>query len=164
MWGQPIKSRWQRSWENFHEPGSQIVVKSGPVVDFGPKLTHEAFSGPFVMKNPPKRGSEGWIFGFVKKRVFHRKSPQDGSSTHPKGSWWSAVPNKFKSWVSGGLRDIRKGCVLQRVMHLPPFLILNLVCMLKNGPQGERSHYFLPIERFLSFGLALDGSNGPPKP
>ena len=81
-----FKSRWQRSWENFHEPGSQIVVKSGPVVDFGPKLTHEAFSGPFVLKNPPKRGFKGRIFGFFKKRIFHRKGPQDGSRTHPKGS------------------------------------------------------------------------------
>ena len=41
-------------------------MKSGPVVDFGPKLTHEAFSGPFVMKNPPKRGQKGEFLGLLK--------------------------------------------------------------------------------------------------
>ena len=41
-------------------------MKSGPVVDFGPKLTHEAFSGPFVLKNPPKRGPKAEFLGFLK--------------------------------------------------------------------------------------------------
>ena len=52
-------------------------MKSGSVVDFGPKVTHEPFFRVISLKNWAKLGSEGSNFDFLEKRVLGRSAEQE---------------------------------------------------------------------------------------
>ena len=52
-------------------------MKFAPVVDFGPKVTHEPFFRVISLKNWAKLGSEGSNFDFLEKRVLGRSAEQE---------------------------------------------------------------------------------------
>ena len=87
-------------------------MKLAPVVDFGPKVTHEPFFRVISLKNWVKWGSEGSNFGFLEKRVLGRSAEQEWFRTYLKAP-------KRPSWPHDCPRQISKAYVKQRPRYGP---------------------------------------------